>query len=147
VKENFVKNLSILIQLALLLLLTPPTLAAPDSKAPTGAIKLSMELKGTLDGLSFHMKPQVIVLDKKSALLEIHRDDNEGILVSLNVLPTRKGKDRVDLELSFSVKNGKKEVSRELRFVTIVDEEGYYSIKDKNSKEFLDLKVTPSIVP
>ena len=136
--------------LTILLVLTLGAMGAwaePKDGPPADAIKLAMGLKArNINGLSFEIKPTVMVLNDKEATVKVHEEKDKGFVVSLTVRPKRLGSDQVDLQIGFSVVASGKEVTKKARFVTMLGQKGLFSVTDEKSGEFLELEVTPTLV-
>lgn len=129
-----------------ILAMAPPLSAKPNDGPPPGSFKLALRLKAEkMQGFSFDIRPTVVVLNDKEATINIHEDDESGLLVSLTVHPKRLGKDQVDLSIAFLVRQGTTEISRQTRFVTLIGQKGSFSVSDKKTGEHLELEVTPSL--
>lgn len=124
--------------LALFVLVYP---AAADGRD----LRLDVDIKARLEGLSFQVKPAFITTQGEDVRIELMPENGKGNSMVLKMTAKELEGNRVDVNAELLVNMSGKTIERKFRFQTLLNYPGFFAIEDKKRQEFLEVELTPTL--
>ena len=124
--------------LALFVLVYP---AAADGRD----LRLDVDIKARLEGLSFQVKPAFITTQGEDVRIELMPENGKGNSMVLKMTAKELEGNRVDVNAELLVNMSGKTIERKFRFQTLLNHPGFFAIEDKKRQEFLEVELTPTL--